>query len=122
MELSELPDPSTLLTEGHVLAVRQSLPRVKAGDPLQGYRWRLSARLRRIRLRGAGSVPAVVCAQLIADAPNECPKCGISMQHWISGRSKTIDHVIPIAKGGKNEVGNLQVICNVCNSRKSDHA
>lgn len=122
MELNELPDPSTLSTERQVLSVREILPRVKAGDPLQGYRWRLSARLRRIRVRGAGNVPARVCAHLIAVAPKECPKCGIPMQHWISGRSKTIDHVIPIAKGGKNEVGNLQVICNVCNSKKSDHA
>ena len=31
-----------------------------------------------------------------------------------------IDHIKPRSKGGKNELSNMQLTCEVCNSKKSD--
>lgn len=41
-----------------------------------------------------------------------CVSCG--------NPSNTIDHIIPLVRGGTNEPSNLQPMCNVCNSKKSD--
>lgn len=42
-----------------------------------------------------------------------CLRCG-------STEKLSIDHVVPVAKGGENHVKNLQPLCKSCNSRKSD--
>lgn len=32
----------------------------------------------------------------------------------------TVDHIVPLAKGGTHDVDNLAVLCRACNSRKHD--
>ena len=45
-----------------------------------------------------------------------CRKCGVS-DRWAQ---LEIDHVIPIAKGGKTVYNNLQTLCRRCNKKKGD--
>ena len=55
-----------------------------------------------------------------------CPVCGAKMQENIEdgivtkNRIPSIQHNIPISKGGKHELGNISVICKECNVSLQD--
>lgn len=55
----------------------------------------------------------VLRRELIARDGRKCAACGAT-----SGL--TIDHIIPISKGGKTELSNLQLLCSEHNREKSD--
>lgn len=42
-----------------------------------------------------------------------CVRCG-------SKQGLHFDHIIPVAKGGGNTEANIQILCQVCNLKKSD--
>ena len=46
----------------------------------------------------------------------QCQSCGISNKE----ARLQIDHIIPLAKGGSNDMSNLQTLCSDCNQQKSD--
>lgn len=39
-------------------------------------------------------------------------------KHCDSIENLTLDHIVPVARGGENLQGNLQVLCKSCNSKK----
>lgn len=43
----------------------------------------------------------------------KCAECG-------SKNNLTVDHVIPVSRGGTNHPANLQILCEKCNGRKSN--
>jgi hypothetical protein len=47
-----------------------------------------------------------------------CQLCGATAN---DGAKLEIDHIVPVAKGGTNDLSNLQVLCRDCNSGKSDN-
>ena len=51
-----------------------------------------------------------------AFANKNCPICGYEMKDYVNAPHRpTIQHNIPISKGGKHELGNISVICHKCN-------
>ena len=49
--------------------------------------------------------------EVLARDGNICRQCG-------STQNLEVDHIIPLARGGSNELDNLQVLCRTCNRKK----
>jgi 5-methylcytosine-specific restriction endonuclease McrA len=47
----------------------------------------------------------------------QCQSCGKTNQET----QLNIDHIIPLAKGGSNDISNLQTLCQQCNQKKQHH-
>jgi 5-methylcytosine-specific restriction endonuclease McrA len=65
--------------------------------------------------RGAGAMPTEQrLAQLYesARASGHCPYCGGATDEW------TLDHIVPVSRGGTNLLHNLIFVCPRCNSTK----
>jgi 5-methylcytosine-specific restriction protein A len=47
----------------------------------------------------------------------QCQSCGkIYLETNLN-----IDHIIPLARGGSNDISNLQTLCQTCNQKKKHH-
>lgn len=68
---------------------------------------------RAARKKAAGKHTAEDISALLQRQDGRCAACGVGMQD-----DYHIDHIIPIARGGTNFVGNLQVLCPPCNLTK----
>jgi 5-methylcytosine-specific restriction protein A len=47
----------------------------------------------------------------------QCQSCGQTNLET----NLTIDHIIPLALGGQNDISNLQTLCFSCNQQKKHH-
>lgn len=72
---------------------------------------RLDTSRRRARLAGNGvySISAKDMRRLMA---SPCAACGGAGEH--------VDHIIPVSRGGRHAIGNLQMLCASCNTRKNN--
>lgn len=87
-------------------------------DPAFLGRWRFYKRQknhqRRAQVAAAGAMyTRDEWDRLCAFYDHRCLCCG-------KRRVLTVDHVVPVTKGGSNLIQNLQPLCRPCNSRKND--
>lgn len=86
---------------------RQSHP-----DELRTYRHK-----RRSMLAGAeGSYTPGEWRDLVIRCEHRCVHC----RRQEPEIKLTVDHIIPVSKGGSNWISNIQPLCNSCNSKKRD--
>ena len=70
------------------------------------------SRKRRALKRGAeGEITRIEWLLICAIHGNVCACCGLK-------KKLTLDHVIPLSKGGMHSTGNAQPLCRSCNSKK----
>ena len=62
------------------------------------------------------SIPEAVRARVRALAGDRCGYCR-SPQHYVLGLLE-IDHIVPVARGGRDEETNLWLACRLCNGFK----
>lgn len=71
----------------------------------------MAHRARKMKAKGRG-VTAKEWKDIKEKHGNKCLKCG-------SIENISMDHVIPLAKGGEHDVNNIQPLCRHCNSVKN---
>ena len=87
--------------------------RKRAEYLLNGKSWEMCAR-RRARIRSAPVIERISRSAIIQRDGARCYLCG----RELTLREVTLDHVIPLARGGSHTADNLRVACRPCNSRK----
>jgi len=71
---------------------------------------------RRAREKNApGSFKMEDFFELIKGLKNICPSCG----NCIRTNCFSVDHIMPLSKGGSNYISNIQPLCYLCNVKKN---
>lgn len=68
-----------------------------------------------------GPIPRWVRDQLWMDSKGRCSYCGEEMVRRTGERGPkayTIDHIVPVAQGGSDDITNLAAACRTCNNEK----
>ncbi|MBE6487028.1 MAG: hypothetical protein E7Z85_09340 [Methanosphaera stadtmanae] len=64
---------------------------------------------------GRQSIPDRIRHEVFKRDGYRCRECGASLEE---GATLEIDHIIPVANGGTNDIDNLQTLCKKCNRGK----
>jgi 5-methylcytosine-specific restriction endonuclease McrA len=73
-----------------------------------------------VRAASKGVVHVAVKRALRKGALRDCSQRCVYCATRLDQRTATLDHVVPVARGGANDPGNLVVACAPCNRLKSD--
>lgn len=81
---------------------------------------KINEQKRQMRKKGnGGSYTIEEITKLRKDSKGIC-KGYKRNSHYVGEDKLTIDHIIPISKGGNSYISNIQLLCGSCNSSKMD--
>lgn len=70
---------------------------------------------RAAKLKSGGHYTADDVARLIRMQKYKCAECNKSVRLQ---RTRHVDHIMPLSKGGSNDASNIQILCSTCNLMK----
>lgn len=73
-----------------------------------------SRRIALKRTTADGTITTKAIEDLFLKQGGRCKKCSCLLKKY------HIDHIIPISKGGKHSIKNIQLLCPMCNMKKHD--
>lgn len=78
-------------------------------------------RMELIRASDDGTLSVKVLSAMLREATH-CWHCGTEMttSYPVTRSNKTIDHDVPLSRGGKHSIDNISILCLGCNSSKQD--
>ena len=71
-------------------------------------------RRRSAKINAYGSFTSDELKAKFSECGNKCQHCGTS------DKKLTVDHIVPLTKGGSNYIGNIQPLCRSCNAKKGN--
>lgn len=103
---------------GQKATVRRRIESGKAAESVRKYRTKNPEKVKEFNLRRKskkfGRLPNGFIKNLMFLQKNMCAICKTEIKQQFH-----VDHIYPIAKGGKHEPQNIQLLCKTCNLRKS---
>lgn len=94
-------------------------------DPINKKKAKIRAYLGKIKRRNANVVGGhsfLEWIELLKKHDNKCFYCGVRMTKKIGDKQRTRDHIVPISKGGTDNIENIVPACRSCNSSKGTKA
>ena len=88
---------------------KESLKKYRENNPDKVREWSQTRHKRK-----TGRLPRGTITNLMTKQNKQCNICKTDIEHKYH-----MDHIYPLAKGGKHEASNIQLLCPSCNVRKS---
>ena len=68
------------------------------------------------------NMPAWKKRQMRHDLWKKSQLCGICNRQLPGEHKSTLDHIVPLSKGGENELSNMQLTHSKCNNKKGNES
>lgn len=94
--------------------IREYRKKKPAWNRLQKYKRRMRCGSGQVDKKHLNKEFDTLVKNKLEDQKYKCVYCGVDIRENYS-----IDHIVPLSKGGTNDIDNIDLVCKPCNTRKS---